>query len=155
MPGQAALLGYWQKPGENQEIFEARLVDAPDVRKPFLRTGDIGFTHDGELYVCGRLKDMIIIRGQNIYPEDIEVLALQVYPDAPQRRRRVLRRRAGGGRWSPKRSRRQRNARRIEIVRADLAKDCRSPWRALFVLPRSVARTSSGKVRCARARASF
>jgi acyl-CoA synthetase (AMP-forming)/AMP-acid ligase II len=46
-----------------------------DGRGPFMRTGDLGFINIGELFVCGRLKDLIIINGRNIYPQDIEVTA--------------------------------------------------------------------------------
>ena len=44
------------------------------MRPRWLRSGDLGFLHDGELYVCGRLKDMLIVRGLNYYPQDIEAL---------------------------------------------------------------------------------
>ena len=47
---------------------------------PFLRTGDLGFLKDGELFVTGRLKDMIILRGRNIYPQDIEWTAERCHP---------------------------------------------------------------------------
>jgi acyl-CoA synthetase (AMP-forming)/AMP-acid ligase II len=47
-------------------------VDDTPYDDGYLRTGDMGFFHDGELYVCGRIKDMIILRGQNYYPQDIE-----------------------------------------------------------------------------------
>lgn len=72
--GASKCLGYWQKPELTREMFEARL--AGDAASPlsFLRTQDMGFIHDGELFVCGRLKDMIIVRGQNIYPQDIEAV---------------------------------------------------------------------------------
>ena len=80
LAGAGRAAGYWNKPGPTRANFEARLVGEPGARAPFLRTGDIGFLHDGELFVCGRYKDMIIIRGQNIYPEDIEALARQVCP---------------------------------------------------------------------------
>jgi acyl carrier protein len=65
--------GYWQKQQETRETFRAELADQPG--KHFLRTGDLGFMHDGELYVTGRLKDMIIVRGVNRYPQDIEATA--------------------------------------------------------------------------------
>ena len=48
------------------------LVDDSPYDDGYLRTGDMGFLHEGELFVCGRIKDMIIIRGQNYYPQDIE-----------------------------------------------------------------------------------
>jgi acyl-CoA synthetase (AMP-forming)/AMP-acid ligase II len=47
-------------------------VDDSPYDDGYLRTGDMGFFHDGELFVCGRIKDMIILRGQNYYPQDIE-----------------------------------------------------------------------------------
>ncbi len=62
--------GYWQKPGITTETFQAYLKESGTG--PFLRTGDLGYLKDGELYVVGRLKDLIIIRGQNYYPQDIE-----------------------------------------------------------------------------------
>ncbi|MEX2560518.1 MAG: fatty acyl-AMP ligase, partial [Pirellulales bacterium] len=61
--------GYWRRREETQHTFGARLVDSGDG--PFLRTGDLGFFQDGELFVAGRLKDLIIIRGLNHYPHDI------------------------------------------------------------------------------------
>ena len=65
--------GYWNKEEISEEIFRARL--SPDNGKTYLRTGDLGFMDRGELFVSGRLKDMIIIRGVNRYPQDIEATA--------------------------------------------------------------------------------
>jgi thioester reductase-like protein len=64
--------GYWNNPELTLKQFRARLVDDTPYDDGYLRTGDIGFIHNGELYVCGRIKDMIILRGQNYYPHDIE-----------------------------------------------------------------------------------
>src|ERR1700729_1087172 len=64
--------GYWNNPELTLKQFRARLVDDTPYDDGYLRTGDIGFLHDGERYVCGRIKDMIILRGQNYYPQDIE-----------------------------------------------------------------------------------
>lgn len=63
--------GYWRKDEETRETFRAQLAD-PARQEYFLRTGDLGFLGDGELYVTGRLKDLIIVRGVNRYPQDIE-----------------------------------------------------------------------------------
>src|SRR6202041_677670 len=63
--------GYWNNPKETAETFRAFLKDSGEG--PFLRTGDLGFLHEDELFVTGRLKDLIIIRGRNLYPEDIEL----------------------------------------------------------------------------------
>ncbi|MEM6457511.1 MAG: fatty acyl-AMP ligase, partial [Acidobacteriota bacterium] len=56
--------GYWNRPDDSEALFRARLADDPDAG-PFLRTGDLGFLHDGELYVTGRRKDLLIVRGRN------------------------------------------------------------------------------------------
>jgi acyl-CoA synthetase (AMP-forming)/AMP-acid ligase II len=62
--------GYWRQPTATQATFQATLVDRD--AGPFLRTGDLGFIQDNELYITGRRKDLIIIRGRNHYPQDIE-----------------------------------------------------------------------------------
>lgn len=62
--------GYWQNQSETNRIFKATLAN--DKNTFFLRTGDLGFLHDDNLYITGRLKDLIIIRGRNFYPQDIE-----------------------------------------------------------------------------------
>ena len=67
--GPSIASGYWKRDELNKEVFQARLSDG---RGPFLRTGDLGFLREGELYVTGRLKDLIILRGVNHYPHDIE-----------------------------------------------------------------------------------
>ena len=68
--GPSVAQGYWNRPDETEETFRARFADTG--RGPFLRTGDLGFIHTGQLFVTGRLKDLIIIRGLNHYPQDIE-----------------------------------------------------------------------------------
>ncbi|MBD2592895.1 amino acid adenylation domain-containing protein [Nostoc spongiaeforme FACHB-130] len=65
--------GYWHRPAETTETFGAYLADTDEG--PFLRTGDLGFLQDGELFITGRAKDLIIIRGRNLYPQDIELTA--------------------------------------------------------------------------------
>ncbi|XXV00244.1 amino acid adenylation domain-containing protein [Sorangium sp. So ce1153] len=67
----AVVSGYWQNPEATRASFGARLRGAGDLR--FLRTGDLGFLQDGELFITGRLKDVIIVRGRNYYPQDIEL----------------------------------------------------------------------------------
>jgi thioester reductase-like protein len=70
--GKAKCQGYWNNPELTMKQFHARLVDDSPYDDGYLRTGDMGFLQDGELFVCGRIKDMIILRGQNYYPQDIE-----------------------------------------------------------------------------------
>ena len=72
LAGNGKCQGYWNNPELTLKQFRARLVDDSPYEEGYLRTGDLGFMHDGELYVCGRIKDMIILRGQNYYPHDIE-----------------------------------------------------------------------------------
>lgn len=62
--------GYWQREEETEQTFRARVVDGDG--RPYLRTGDLGFLRGGELFITGRWKDLIIIRGSNHYPQDIE-----------------------------------------------------------------------------------
>ncbi len=70
--------GYWNRPEETEKTFNAYLVDTGEG--PFLRTGDLGFLLDGELYITGRLKDMLIIWGRNQYPQNIEATVQQSHP---------------------------------------------------------------------------
>jgi thioester reductase-like protein len=72
--GGSKCLGCWNNPELTLKLFHARLVDDSPYDDGYLRTGDMGFFHGGELFVCGRIKDMIILRGQNYYPQDIEAV---------------------------------------------------------------------------------
>ena len=81
--GTSVARGYWKQDELNQEFFQAQLADGEESSNGagyrFLRTGDLGFQLDGQLYVTGRLKDVIIIRGRNYYPHDIERTARQAH----------------------------------------------------------------------------
>jgi natural product biosynthesis luciferase-like monooxygenase protein len=70
--------GYWNKPELTEITFRARLSRTGEG--PFLRTGDLGFLHQGELYITGRHKDLIIINGRNYFPQDIELHLEQSFP---------------------------------------------------------------------------
>jgi len=70
--------GYWRKPDETRETFHAKLAAPHDKGKQYLRTGDYGFIDQGELFVTGRVKDLIIVRGVNRYPQDIEATVEKV-----------------------------------------------------------------------------
>jgi hypothetical protein len=69
-PSKAA--GYFLKPEETTHDFHAVLAGSEANEIEYLRTGDLGFLHQGELFICGRLKDLIIVGGRNYYPQDIE-----------------------------------------------------------------------------------
>ncbi len=77
--GPMVAQGYWQRPDATQETFRATLSDEAEGTY-FLRTGDLGFLHEGELYITGRIKEMMVIRGQNHYPQDVEQTAQQSHP---------------------------------------------------------------------------
>lgn len=72
-------LGYFDNEEVSQRTFHARIAGEEDGER-YLRTGDLGFVLDGELYVTGRHKDLIIVRGHNVYPQDIEYVAERAWP---------------------------------------------------------------------------
>ena len=76
--GPSVARGYWSNPEATAQTFAAQLADTGVG--PFLRTGDLGFLDDGELFITGRLKDLIIIAGQNRYPQDIEQTVAESHP---------------------------------------------------------------------------
>jgi amino acid adenylation domain-containing protein len=79
--GPSVAAGYWNRPEETVQTFGARLANGAG---PFLRTGDLGFMRGGELFITGRLKDLIILRGRNLYPQDIERTAEQSHASLRQ-----------------------------------------------------------------------
>jgi len=72
--------GYWHKPPEEQRCFGGTLIaPSPGTPEgPWLRTGDLGFIYEGELFIVGRIKDLLIIRGSNHFPEDIEATVQEI-----------------------------------------------------------------------------
>ncbi|STY28223.1 acyl-CoA synthetase [Legionella wadsworthii] len=75
--GHSVAQGYWQLPQETQQTFHARIANS---NLSYLRTGDLGYLDNGSLYVTGRLKEMIIIRGRNYYPHDLEDAIHRCHP---------------------------------------------------------------------------
>jgi len=75
--GSSVALGYWQNREATKATFQALLSDRPEH---WLRTGDLGFVRDGELFVTGRLKDLLILWGRNHYPQDIELTVQNSHP---------------------------------------------------------------------------
>ncbi|RKH45034.1 hypothetical protein D7X12_09075, partial [Corallococcus sicarius] len=70
--------GYWKRPEESERTFQARVADTG--AGPFLRTGDLGFVLDGEVFISARLKDLVILHGRNHYPQDLEASVEQSHP---------------------------------------------------------------------------
>jgi len=150
--------GYWNRPEETAETFEAMLT-LPAGRGgiypgPYMRTGDLGFFDRGELFVTGRLKDLIIIRGRNHYPQDIEHTVESSTPlvragsvaafsiEADGRERVVVVAELERGRREPSEV-----AATFELVRAAVAREHELTLDGLvLVRPNSVPKTSSGKI---------
>jgi fatty acid CoA ligase FadD32 len=73
--------GYWKNSERSQDTFGGRLISSADLPQgPWMRTGDFGVIHEGELYVTGRIKDLIIVDGTNHYPQDLEVTVQEAHP---------------------------------------------------------------------------
>jgi fatty acid CoA ligase FadD32 len=73
--------GYWRNTERSQDTFGAELSEPGGLPAgPWMRTGDYGVIHEGELYVTGRIKDLIIVDGRNHYPQDIELTAQEAHP---------------------------------------------------------------------------
>ena len=75
--GDTVASGYWGQPERSKEVFAARTADGAG---PWLRTGDLGFLQDGELCITGRHKDLIIVHGRNVHPQDLEWAATRAHP---------------------------------------------------------------------------
>jgi acyl-CoA synthetase (AMP-forming)/AMP-acid ligase II len=152
--------GYWRRPAETREVFEAHLSDTGEG--PFLRTGDLGYLLDGELYITGRLKELIILHGKNHYPQDIEATVAMSHP--------LLRRDCGAafsvevtgreelvvfqevkGQTPPEKV--------LEIkcaIRQALAEDrAIKPYSVVLFKPNTIPKTSSGKIMRTACRADF
>jgi acyl-CoA synthetase (AMP-forming)/AMP-acid ligase II len=149
--GPSVALGYWGRPVESEGAFAAELDGG--TRRRFLRTGDLGFLHRGELFVTGRMKDLIILHGRNIAPQDVERAVErrcpQVRPDGgaafPIERdgqeclvvvfESELRGREGVNEV-------------VEAIRVALAQECGLvPHAVVLIEPHTLPKTSSGKVR--------
>ncbi|CAM4286876.1 Long-chain-fatty-acid--AMP ligase FadD26 [Mycobacterium basiliense] len=78
--GEHVAMGYWRKPDQSARTFNARLVNpAPGTPEgPWLRTGDLGVMSNGELFIMGRIKDLLIVDGRNHYPDDIEATIQEI-----------------------------------------------------------------------------
>jgi long chain fatty acid CoA FadD26 len=78
--GENVAMGYWRNPRQTQDVFRATLCDATPgtPAAPWLRTGDLGVMSDDELFIIGRIKDLLIVDGRNHYPDDIEATIQEI-----------------------------------------------------------------------------
>ncbi len=75
--GPCITRGYWRQPEKTKEVFQAQIKGSD---KHYLRTGDLGFIVDGEIYISGRIKEVIISRGLNVHPQDMELTGQKAHP---------------------------------------------------------------------------
>lgn len=162
--GPCIAKGYWKLPEATRETFEAKLAEVPSglPEGPWMRTGDLGFCErDGELFVTGRRKDLLILRGRNVYPQDVEAeaeaadralrpgcgAAFSIDVDGEERLvlvQEVEPKRAGD------------LSQVLQAVRARLGESLELDVFALLLVgPREVPKTSSGKVQRKAAKAQF
>jgi acyl carrier protein len=161
--GTSVARGYWGRSTETEQTFHARI--APTGQGPFLRTGDLGFLHDGELYISGRLKDLIIIRGRNYYPQDIELVVEQSHQALRPGCGAAFSIEAGENgeerlvvvQEVKRRHRRNLNATEVAAaIRKAVAEEFELPVHAVVLIQTmSIPKTSSGKVRRFACRAEF
>jgi amino acid adenylation domain-containing protein len=150
--GPSVALGYWGKALETRETFQARLEGERAPQADFLRTGDLGFISDGELYLTGRCKDLLILRGHNHYPQDLELSVESSHPSL---------RPGAGAAFSVEREGEERvvlvheverngkfeAANILEAVRSALGREHEiSPCAVVLIKALSLPKTSSGKI---------
>jgi acyl-CoA synthetase (AMP-forming)/AMP-acid ligase II/acyl carrier protein len=158
--GPSVAGGYWGRPEESAAAFGARLATGEG---PFLRTGDLGLLSGRELYVTGRLKDLIIVRGRNLYPQDVELTAEGAHPavrpgcsaafavEMDEEERLVIAAEVEPGKAGP-----EGVAAVADAIRRAVAEEHSALTHAVVLLePRSIPKTSSGKIQRYACRAGF
>ena len=154
--GDNITLGYWHKPEQTARTFRARINEPTDGTPagPWLRTGDLGVMSGGELFIMGRLKDLLIVDGRNHYPDDIEatiqeitggrVAAIAVEDDTTENLVAIIELKARGSA--------DENAQRLKLGET---RSCDGVWKShnlrvgdlVLVSPGSIPITTSGKTR--------
>jgi len=142
--------GYWRRPEQTTETFGATTADGLG---PYLRTGDAGFRDDGELYICGRYRDLIIVGGGNYFPNDIEVTVEEAHCGVDGGGACAVQpeRAAAAGEWwlvaeTTFPADDLEDFSRV-LRRRILAAHQIAPQRIIWVRPRTLPRTTSGKIR--------
>lgn len=151
--GENISVGYWNRPGETEETFGAEVAGVPGT---WLRTGDLGFISEGELFIIGRVKDLLIVRGRNHYPDDIEatvssisrgrVAAIAVNQDEEEKLVAVIEVKKRSGE-SPEELTERLAAMKREVTSAISTTHGLNPADLALVPPGSLPITTSGKVR--------
>ena len=161
LSGPSVTRGYWNRPEDSAATFEAYLADTGEG--PFLRTGDTGFLHGGELCITGRLKDLIIIRGVNHYPQDIELTVQGCHPGLAPDCGAAFSVEAGGEAHLVVVQELERRSRR-HIDEASVIQDIRhviaeqhelQVYAVVLIKPTTLPKTSSGKIKRSDCRTKF
>jgi acyl-CoA synthetase (AMP-forming)/AMP-acid ligase II/acyl carrier protein len=153
-------VGYWRRPEESALTFQARLSGDPE-RGPFLRTGDLGLIRDGALFVTGRIKDLIIVRGRNHYPHDIELTVQNSHPSLRQGAGAAFALEVGGEErlvvvQEIYRHRQDEAGETVERIRAAIVEEHEvAPYAIVLARQHSVPKTSSGKLQRSACRRAF
>lgn len=159
--GTSVAQGYWNRPEVTEETFHAHLADSGDG--PFLRTGDLGVLVARELYIVGRLKDLIIIRGRNYHPQDLErvseashsglraghVAAFSVDMDGEERLVVVQEANRAALRSLDIEA-------AMDAIARAITEECHiAPYAVVLVFPATILKTSSGKIQRLATRSAF
>jgi long chain fatty acid CoA FadD26 len=149
--------GYWRKPQQSQRAFGGQLVDPSSGTPlgPWLRTGDLGVIYDGELFIIGRIKDLLIVDGRNHYPDDIEATTQEIsggrvaaisIPDDRTERLVVIAEMKNGGHSEEEMQQRLRTV-RAQVTSAISKSHGLRVADLVLVPPGSIPITTSGKIR--------
>ncbi|OBH17608.1 fatty-acid--AMP ligase FAAL21/FadD21 [Mycobacterium sp. E3247] len=155
--GENVAGGYWRKPEETERTFGGTVTDpSPGTPAgPWLRTGDLGFVSEGEMFIVGRMKDLLIVYGRNHYPEDIEstvqqitggrVAAISVAVDESEKLVTIIE-------WKKRGDSAEDALRRLDTVKNDVTAAISSSHGLnvadlVLVPPGSIPTTTSGKIR--------
>jgi long-chain fatty acid adenylase/transferase FadD26 len=154
--GDNVAKGYWQRPSETEKVFGGTLIH-PSIGTPtgpWLRTGDLGVISDGELFIVGRIKDLLIVDGSNHYPDDIEatiqtltggrVAAISVQSDRTEQLVAIIELKKMGSE--------EEHIERLRSLKRDVTSAISTTHRLrvadlVFVAPGSIPITTSGKIR--------
>jgi thioester reductase-like protein len=146
LSGKSLCQGYWRRPQLTRKVFCNILSNDPEDNNVYLRSGDLGFQFEGELFICGRIKDLIIFKGVNYYPQDIEAIvestSSKIRPggvaafNGADEETLVVAVEIRNGKKPPD---------AIEIARAIRTLCYVAPHTILFVPSRTIVRTTSGK----------
>ena len=155
--GPSICAGYWNRPADSERSFGATLDGEPGT---WLRTGDNGFAHDGELWVTGRSKELIIVRGRNFYPQDLERAVFGAHPSVRPGCVAAFGVDTDHGEQvglvaevDPRKLGDDTLASVAEAIRRTLTRGTGvSPWSTALIEPRTLGKTSSGKIQRGAAR---